>query len=184
MKYTLLPPLEVLKKYLDYNPDTGILTWKKVSNRRIKIGQEAGSAPPPNSPSRGGRCYRQFSFKGRNYYNHRVAYYMYHGVDPSEKHKQVDHINGNKLDNRIKNLRLATNQENQWNISSLQRNNTSGKTGVTWYARCKKWVAQIEVRDNQKRKGYNLGYYTKKEDAIQARIEAEKKYFGDFRHGL
>ena len=181
MKYTPLPPLEVLKEYLDYNPDTGILTWKKKLSKNTQIGREAGCAPPP---SRGGRCYRQFSFKRRNYYNHRVAYYMYHGVDPSEKQKQVDHINGNKLDNRIKNLRLATNQENQWNISSLQRNNTSGKTGVVWYERHQKWVAQIEVSDNQKRKNYNLGYYTKKEDAIQARIEGEKKYFGEFRHGL
>ena len=107
---------------------------------------------------------------------------MYHGVDPSEK--QVDHINGDKLDNRIKNLRLVTNQQNQFNRSSLKINNTSGKTGVCWYKKYKKWVAQIEVRDNQKRKNYNLGYYTKKEDAIQARIEGEKKYFGEFRHGL
>tara|TARA_B100000131_G_scaffold153436_1_gene148775 strand:- start:76 stop:621 length:546 start_codon:yes stop_codon:yes gene_type:complete len=181
MKHKPLLPLEELKEFLDYNPDTGILTWKKKPCKNIKIGREAGSAPP-NSPSSGGWRYRQFSFKGRRLYTHRVAYYMYHGVDPLEK--QIDHINGNKLDNRIKNLRLATNQENQWNRSSLQRNNTSGKTGVTWYARHKKWVAQIEVSDNQKRKGYNLGYYTKKEDAIQARIEAEKKYFGDFRHGL
>ena len=176
MKHTPLPPLEVLKEYLDYNPDTGIITWKKKPHGRIKIGQEIGGC---SSSDR--KYYRQFMFKGRNFYAHRVAYYMYHGVDPLEK--QIDHINGNKLDNTIKNLRLATNQENQRN-RRLNKDNTSGKTGVTWHKTTKKWKAQIQVKVNQKRKNHNLGYYTKKEDAIQARIEAEKKYFGEFRHGL
>jgi len=70
MKHTPLPPLEVLKEYLDYNPDTGIITWKKKPHPRIKIGQEIGYC---SSSDR--KYYRQFMFKGRNFYAHRVAYY-------------------------------------------------------------------------------------------------------------
>ena len=169
MKHIPLPPLEELKEFLDYNPHTGIFTWKK-RRPRITVGQEAGAA--------NGAGYRCIQLNRKKYLSHRLAYYMYHAVDPSEK--QVDHINCNKEDDRIKNLRLATNQENQRNMSSLRRNNTSGKTGVSWCKRSQRWRSSIAVD----RKKICLGFFIDKEDAIQARIEAEKKYFGEFRHGL
>ena len=74
-KYKPLPPLEELKEYLDYNPDTGILTWIKQPVNTVEVGQEAGS-----KHSKG---YIIISFKGNSYFAHRIAYYMYHGIDLS-----------------------------------------------------------------------------------------------------
>jgi len=165
MKNTPLPPLEELKEYLDYNPDTGEFTWKKATHKRIKIGQEAGTI------SKG---YRRIQFNKKKCQAHRLAYYMYHGIDPLES--EVDHIDGNYYNNKIDNLRLATHGENQRN-RKLQINNTSGRTGVCWYKRYQTWASYIYVD----KKRIHLGSFTDKEDAIQAREEAEIKYFGEFR---
>ena len=161
-----LPPLEELKEFLDYNPDTGIFTWKKqISN--LKVGQVAGTMSPMG--------YIQIRFKGSDYFAHRLAYYMYHGVDPLKN--LVDHKYGDKSNNKIKNLRLATNLQNGANRVNLPSNNNSGAIGVCWDKKAKKWRAQIVVNKVQK----HLGYFINKEDAIKARREGEIKYFGDFR---
>jgi len=165
MRYKPLPPLEELREYLDYNPDTGILTWKK-SSRGTKTGQEAGSLKTNG--------YRQIQFKREKWFANRLVYYMHHGIDPLKN--QVDHINRNRLDNRIENLRLVTPSQNLMNSGSY-KNNTSGFKGVYWDKSKKEWRALIIV--NGKRK--HLGNFINKEDAIQAREEAEIKYFGDFR---
>tara|TARA_R100000231_G_scaffold43392_1_gene37706 strand:+ start:199 stop:729 length:531 start_codon:yes stop_codon:yes gene_type:complete len=166
-KYTPLPPLEKLKEYLDYNPDTGILTWIKRPTNSVKVGQEAGS--------KNSKGYITITFKGEKYLAHRIAYYMYHGVDPLEK--LVDHKEEPKTNNKINNLRLASSSENGMNRVNLASNNTSGVTGVSWAKDIKKWLSMICLDGVNK----NLGYFTNKEDAIQARKEAEKKYFGRFR---
>ena len=167
MKAKPLPPLEELKEFLDYNPDTGVFTWIKKPHARIKVGQVAGS-----KISNG---YLQMQLKGINYYAHRLAYYMYHGVDPLEK--CIDHIDGDKANNKIDNLRLASYVQNQMNRVNLLSNNTSGYTGVSWNKKLKKWTAMIQVNKVYK----YLGLFTNKEDAIKVRREAEIKYFGDFR---
>ena len=170
MRYNPMPPLEELKEFLDYNPDTGIFTWIKKPNRRIKVGQVAGRAH--------GNGYIRIRFKGIDYFAHRLAYYMYHGVDPLEN--LVDHKYGDGSNNEIKNLRLATTPQNGANRVNLNRNNTSGVIGVCWHKRFKKWQAQIIVNKVYK----YLGSFTNKEEAIKARREAEIKYFGDFRSKL
>ena len=162
-----LPPLEELKEFLDYNSDTGIFTWKKQVAHTIKVGQKAGA-----KQSKG---YIQIKFKGHIYYAHRLAYYMYHGVDPLEN--LVDHKYGDGSNNKIKNLRLATNPQNCMNRVNLPSHNTSGVIGVHWDKRLKKWRAQITVNKVYK----HLGLFTNKEDAIKVRKEAEIKYFGEFR---
>jgi hypothetical protein len=88
----------------------------------------------------------------------------------------VDHINRDGLDNRVSNLRFATFSQNNMN-KGVQKNNTSGYTGVTWDKSSHKWQARIKIN----RKMIGLGYYQKKSDAIKARKEAEVKYFGEFR---
>jgi len=167
MRYRPLPPLEELKEYLDYNPDTGIFIWKKSNNGFIKEGRKAGSL---NSNG-----YRRIQFMKNELLLHRVAYYMHYGVDPLEK--LVDHINGDKADNRIKNLRLVTNQQNLFNKSSLSKRNFSGFTGVFWNKKARKWQSGIWCNV----KNIYLGLYSNKEDAIKARKEAEIKYYGEFR---
>ena len=167
MKYKRLPPLEELKEYLDYNPDTGIFTWIKKPNNTVKVGQEAGS--------KSSKGYIKIQFKGHSYFSHRIAYYMYHGVDPLEN--LVDHKYGDKSNNKIKDLRLASNAQNQMNHIKLRSDNTSGVIGVSWNKDKKKWRSTI-CRDGVQK---DLGHFTNKEDAIQARKEGEKKYFGRFR---
>ena len=100
---------------------------------------------------------------------------MFHGIDPLEK--LVDHIDGDKSNNKINNLRLASKSENGRNRVNLPSNNTSGVIGVCWDKKAKKWKAFIMINGKQK----HLGYFINIEDAIKARKEAEIKYFGDFR---
>lgn len=88
---------------------------------------------------------------------------------------QIDHVNGNRLDNRICNLRDATHAENQRN-SKRPKSNTSGIKGVYWDKRSKKWGAHIRFGN----KMLNLGRFSEKEDAAAAYKLAALKYHGDF----
>lgn len=85
----------------------------------------------------------------------------------------IDHINHNKLDNRLLNLRIVDNSINGLN-SKIPINNTSGHVGVVWDKRGQKWVSTIKVQWKQ----YHLGRYDKKEDAIKARQDAEINFYG------
>lgn len=86
-----------------------------------------------------------------------------------------DHKNRNKLDNRKENLRIATTTQQAQN-RGRQSNNTSGVTGVYFRKERNAWFAQITVDGKTK----TIKYSHSKEDAIKARLEAEKKYFGEF----
>lgn len=89
--------------------------------------------------------------------------------------KYYDHIDRNQLNNRKYNLRKATQKENSRNRTK-QKNNTSGFTGVSWHKRQQQWFAYIKFDKKLK----YLGYFDNKKDAIIARLEAEKEYFGEF----
>jgi len=174
MKSKPLPPLEELKEFLDYNPDTGVITW--IKNRSgVKLGQVAGTINTLGYVIILFTPYRsKLKHSEKFILAHRVAYYMYYGVDPLEK--MIDHIDGNRSNNKINNLRLATNQQNLFN-QGLSKNNTSGIKGVSWSNEKQKWVAQIFLNG----RNIILGRYTHKEDAIKTRKEAEINYHGKFR---
>lgn len=87
----------------------------------------------------------------------------------------VDHINRNPLDNRRENLRICTQHENSFN-QSIRSDNTSGTTGVSWRKEKNKWYAYIRVNGKKK----HLGYFNTKEEAAEARRQAEIEYFGEF----
>ena len=89
----------------------------------------------------------------------------------------VDHVNHNKLDNRKENLRICTRQQNIFN-SQVRSTNKSGKTGVWWNEKIQKWRAMITVDG----KDIILGWFENIQDAIQARVDAEVKYFKDYRY--
>lgn len=91
----------------------------------------------------------------------------------------VDHINGNRLDNRRCNLRFCTIMQNTANAKQYS-NNTTGHKGVWWAKNRNKYVAGIGYNNRQ----IHLGIFENIEDAIATRIEAEKKYFGEFRREL
>jgi len=88
----------------------------------------------------------------------------------------VDHINGDRLDNRRGNLRFANNAENMRNRTKLPAHNASGVIGVGWYKKTGRWKARITVNY----KDIHLGYFTSFEDAVAVRKQAEKDYFGEF----
>ena len=92
--------------------------------------------------------------------------------------KHVDHINGDKLDNRRENLRVVTPQQNQINRKKANRNNTSGVRGVCYQPKLcasNPWHAQIMAN----RRGIHLGLFATKEEAVAARRQAEVEYFGE-----
>ena len=93
---------------------------------------------------------------------------LHHLILPRKQGFDTDHINGNKLDNRKSNLRYATRSLNMMNKKDVK--------GIYWYKKTNKWQAQIGFNN----KHIHLGYFIKEEDAIKARRDAEKKYFGEF----
>lgn len=87
----------------------------------------------------------------------------------------VDHINGDKLDNRSANLRVVSFSINQVNRKRLNKNNTSGMRGVRWCQRKNKWLAQITVNRANK----FIGYFTDADAAVAARKAAEARFWGE-----
>lgn len=89
--------------------------------------------------------------------------------------KWHDHINRNPFDNRKSNLRPTSYETNNIN-KNVQSNNKTGVSGVYWYKNYSKWTATIRINKKPK----NLGYFENFEDAVKARLQAEKDYYGEF----
>jgi hypothetical protein len=102
---------------------------------------------------------------------------MHRFIMKAKSGEQVDHINGNTLDNRKQNLRICNNEQNGWNKKTA-KNNTSGYKGVVFEDRRtkKKWRARIRFKG----KVISLKYHTTKEEAASAYNKAAKKYFGEY----
>ena len=122
-KHKPLPPLEEVQELINYDPATGQFTW-------IKTGKSTGL---PNARN---RC--QIHLDDGIYQAPRVAWYLSHGEDPGNQ--QVDHIDRNPANNKINNLRLLTNQKNQFNRDVK---------GITYLPKRNKWRARIKVDRKQ-----------------------------------
>ena len=107
----------------------------------------------------------------RNIYNHRIIYAIYNNVYVDSS-LVIDHIDRNKLNNNPENLRVVSRSENAIN-SGLSSKNTSGVKGVTWDKRANKWTSRIKLNN----KVICLGSFIEKNDAINARILAEKTFY-------
>ncbi len=101
--------------------------------------------------------------------------YMHRVILNAPKSLQVDHIDGDTLNNQKSNLRLVTNSQNQMN-KKIHKNNKSGFKGVTWFTRYKKYRARININKKQ----IFLGHFSTKEEAFSAYLEAVKKYHGEY----
>lgn len=100
---------------------------------------------------------------------------MHREIMKTPKGLSTDHINRNKLDNRVKNLRICNQSQNTIN-STKKMNNTSGYKGVYWNTNLKYWVAEIK----KDRKRFSLGYYKDIKDAVLAYNNKAKELFGEF----
>lgn len=167
MAHTLLSQAE-LRTWLDYNPTTGIFTWLKSSKFKPQfVGTIAGSKYSSG--------YLVIKLNRIRYPAHVLVWLYMTGEFPKV---YIDHINHNRLDNRFENLRDATNTDNQRN-KSMQKNNTSGVTGVSWHSGTNRWHAQIYV-DNKK---LHLGSFASFSDAVDSRKNAEVLYGFHKNHG-
>ena len=156
-----------LKEVFDYDQYTGDFRWLiHVPANNIKAGTMAGY--------RSEEGYVALSYNNYRMKAHRVAWYLHYGYWPAA-HLEIDHIDGDKGNNAIKNLRLATCSQNQANRGP-NKNNTSGYKGVTWDKKMHKWHAKICYQ----RKWYHLGRFDDPKEAHSAYSLAASKFFGEF----
>lgn len=148
------------KEKLSYNRKTGLFTWLANGTRGVKKGDVAGYKMQDG--------YVRLSVGGKTMLAHRVAWMFVHGDFPVG---HLDHINRDKADNRISNLRDATSQQNAQNRNKSIRN-TSGYKGVVWHKRDKRWQTSITVEGTR----LHLGLHDTAEKAYAAYVKASKKY--------
>ncbi len=181
--HSLLPTPDGLRLVIRYDAETGALYWLKRAramfpddghwktwNKRF-AGKEALTALA-NAKNH----YRHGHVFGVKLKAHRVIWAIVHGAWPDG---EIDHINGDTLDNRIVNLRLVSRGENCRNLA-IPKNNTSGVIGVSWDQRKHRWLAQIWERGRPK----HIGRFNNFADAVQARREAEHSLGYHVNHGM
>lgn len=153
--------VELIQSLFSYDPETGHVYWKAKGSGRIK-------KKPAGTIEESG--YIGILVNGKRIRAHRIAWVIQYGKWPSD---QIDHINGNPSDNRLCNLREATNLQNGKNCK-LKKSNSSGFAGISFEKFTNKWKAYIKVNY----KNISLGRYLSIEDAVLVRKQAEEKYFG------
>lgn len=152
-----------LRELLRYDPETGLFWWRPPGRRkRLDV--------PVGSKERTGFGYVRIGLEGRDYRAHQLAWLYVHGHWPVG----VDHINRDPSDNRIANLREATQSKNGANRIAPS-NNTSGVKGVSRHSDGR-WRAQIAVG----RRRIHIGLYASLDDARAAYTAAAEEHFGEF----
>lgn len=136
---------ERIRELFDYRD--GNLYWKRSKAHCVEVGDRAGTSHPNG--------YRKIQINGKQYFAHRLIFLYHHGYLP----EFLDHIDSEKSNNEISNLREATHQENHRNQKKRKHHNgkpTSSRFKcVCWNKRAKKWMAYITIKGKQK----HLGYY-------------------------
>lgn len=172
--------IETLQEALSYNPETGVLTWRKRPLHHFKSENARNRcntlfAGQPAFTSLNNTGYLHGLCNRVPLLAHRVAWALTYGLWPDG---QIDHIDGDRTNNRIVNLRDATGQENSKN-RQLRSDNKSGCVGVQWHKKTQKWRAFISGADGLK----HLGVFTNLDEAIAARKAAEREHDFHPNHG-
>ena len=152
---------DILHELFEYRD--GKLFWKVVKSKKTKIDEEAGSITSDG--------YRSVMINYKNIATHRIIYMMFNNTLP----KELDHIDGNRLNNNIDNLREVTSCQNSCN-TKLRADNKSGIKGISWSKRSKKWHAYLNI--NNKRK--NIGFFKDIFEAEKQVIYYRQLYHGEF----
>lgn len=151
--------LEYAKQHLTYELDNGKLLWLRIpkmcNGKRYAIGSEVGSIH--NSG------YRVLTLMGKKLQAHRVIWAIHYNSWPNG---EIDHIDGDRLNNKLSNLRVVTRSQNMFNAKTKQ-NSSSGIKNVQWDNSSQSW--RVRVRVNGKR--YHVGRFTEIEKAAEAAKE-------------
>lgn len=171
---------EIVRELLDYDPKTGVLTWryrerKWFADQRAFSTWNARYSGNVAFASNDGQGYGRGQLMGKSLRAHRIAWAHHYGEWPS---KNIDHINGNPADNRIHNLRDVSQSENNRNMRK-RKDNTSGVCGVHWEPRRGVWEARINKGGRYK----FIGAFDTRQDAIEARKKASEREGYSERHG-
>lgn len=160
------PSAERVRSLFDFDPETGVLSWKNSVSHR-SAGKRVGNALLKDG-------YRRVSVDDSSWAEHRIIWLYVHGFWPPE---EIDHINGNRTDNRILNLRLANRSQNASNARK-PITNSSGYKGVGLHKHHgrMRWRASICVNGKQR----TLGHRDRPEDAYKLYCEAARKFKGEY----
>ncbi len=148
-----------LLELISYNADNGEFSWKK-RRRGVRTGIALGTD--------NGFGYKRITVSGNSYYAHRLAWFFCHGEWPKG---EIDHINGDKSDNRIANLRDISRQGNAQNKTKSQSNNKNKTLGVSWHKGAGKWQAHICIYKKRK----YLGLFDDVKEAENAYLNEKRK---------
>ncbi|MBP8284818.1 MAG: HNH endonuclease [Chromatiaceae bacterium] len=150
---------EKVRELLDYDPETGVFTWRVAKGRKSK-GMPAGCIDHYG--------YVQIGIDGTHYKGHRIAWLIINGSWPSE---HIDHLNGIRDDNRIANLRKASRSINMQNQRVPVKGNTSGFLGVCWDNEKRSFLTQIRVKGKNK----FLGRFADPSEAHAVYLDAKRR---------
>lgn len=164
---------EVLRGRLRYDPHTGNLFWRYFDGMSKRWNSRWAGKSAFTAKSHG---HHYGVISGRNYYAHRVIWAMQTGKWPE---CQIDHINGDRCDNRWDNLRTATHSQNGMNRGP-QKNNTSGYKGVYFHRQSGKWCARIKAGELN----VSLGLHETAEMAAEAYRMAAEEMHGEFANAI
>ena len=151
-----------VRRLLHYDQETGVLRWKQDMTTWTRAGSEAGVIQMGK--------YRRVGIRGRYYMAHRLAWLIVTGMWPTH---EIDHINGNKADNRWVNLRAATTTQNRRNT---RHQNRSGLIGASYHAGSGRYRAQIRVDGRR----IFLGWFQTAKEASAAYVAAAIRHHGEF----
>jgi hypothetical protein len=158
--------VELFRTLLDYCPDTGVLSRKTNTRTRKNAGSVVGQLTR--------KGYLQAKFNGVSMLVHRVCYAIHHGVDPGEY--LVDHIDGDRTNNRITNLRLCNNSQNLMNRRGVPSHSTTRIRGVHFSKKERKYIAHLKLNGKLCR----LGAFDDVNEATVVASNARKLFYGEF----
>lgn len=171
---------DYLRQVLSYNPDTGTLTWLPRPVEAFTGGYHSAQTNAAKWNARyadreaftaTAKGYRKGTVSAKTLLAQRVAWAVFYGRWPEG---EIDHINGDRADNRIQNLREVAHVQNQRNLKTPVTN-TSGHVGVDWLPGMKRWRVRISER--------HVGHFKTFDEAVAARRDAERDHGYHENHG-